>query len=294
MPTQPPAPPPGIRVQRADGSDLFIPEDPVLDISPPVGLEQLRTSVWGNALQADIDLEVHPHARWALSLVPRINGQWSDVVKISVYTHGGFDSDKDEASWAFAALAQRASGEQEFIGAAFGPVVIQEDAEHWAWARTRSAGTAEASAVIWALSWSLSTPKGFRLRFHIDSCVTGGHVDMTRTSPVNRELTATLQALRITAEIYHGSVSSLHIKAHSGAPWDEVVDSLCSRVISGAVMPRPSANINSIASDPKRAQCLWLTTLNDEQLRTRGYPPLCDGRLVITETLPDTAMPFSR
>ena len=87
-------------------------------------------------------------------------------------------------------------------------------------------------------------------------------------------------------------ITLLHVRAHTGNPWNELADRIAALPLSGALAPRADPVLpiaRTVRADP--AYVRWATMLVDGSVRRLGIP-LVGSALVVSPSEPPSLPPF--
>ena len=146
------------------------------------------------------------------------------TIYLSVDGTGGVASN-GIAAWSFSVIAEFQDGAQAFGGFMSGLVGLSES-QHWIGADSKSAGSAEMSAQVWAVMWVMqyfSSLNGPHVVILFDSCYAAAIATAKATPRIQLRLAAILSGLAMALQ-EQTRVSFHHIKSHDGHPWNELAD----------------------------------------------------------------------
>ena len=225
--------------------------------------------------------DLHPSTVAALGLCRSHFGQ--QIQAIHLYTDGSFESGL--ASWAVVVIAELSTGSFAFLGYLAGKVVTDEATRGFIGATVHTNGTAEMSAILWALLWVMQCPplRGMSVEVHMDSTYAGGIAALATQARVNRALAQLTQTLAVIAARF-AHVTFLHVKAHSGHPWNEMVDRVASAAHKGRIAGlQVDLPVKSwFQGNALKSVALWSQILAYNPEHRAAYPPQLGGRLVVT------------
>ena len=128
--------------------------------------------------------------------------------------------------------------------------------------------TAEATAMIWALSWSIQSTFTCHTCFHYDNMTVGPFTEGVAQWKCEWEyqvLKRNISTLRHFMQSMGRSFSFSHLKAHVGHPWSEAVDNLAKAVAKQVVLPPNAVNIVSKALNSPASSFAWLLNSDPKQ-----------------------------
>eukprot|EP00438_Fugacium_kawagutii_P002073 Skav230757 [mRNA] locus=scaffold4515:61338:64414:+ [translate_table: standard] len=183
---------------------------------------------------------------------------------LHLYTDGSAIPDEDKAAWAFAAFSSFQIDDDPdqhvFIGWLSGPLILEETDQHFIGATSCHSLSAEASALWWALCYGYSSNKQFvNFVFHFDALTVGRAMDADYNSsrPAVVRLRMLMQGFEALVQPWH--VYTLHVKAHTGHPFNELVNTLAQGTLVRDFCERPSLDFRPFFVDLDFAlRWLWL------------------------------------
>ena len=203
----------------------------VLEPSVAAGIQSLLLIWDGWELGTDLgSIPLHENTEAALSLCTA--GHWDMCLwEVDVYTDG---SEKHgQAAFAIAAIGHgciQGQWSTTFLGAFGGKVCVDAHSSTYIGARSQSASDAELSAIAWAALWLL----GFRhrlggatIRFRFDALLAGRSSEGAWSPHDNGFARHVRQLLQLCEGVVgRERLQWRHVKAHSGQPFNELVDVL--------------------------------------------------------------------
>ena len=129
--------------------------------------------------------------------------------------------------------------------------------------------TAEATAMIWALSWNIQSTFTCHTCFYYDNMTVGPFTEGVAQWKCEWEyqvLKRNISTLRHFMQSMGRSFSFSHLKAHVGHPWSEAVDNLAKAVAKQVVLPPNAVNIVSKALNSPASSFAWLLNSDPKQM----------------------------
>ena len=229
-------------------------------------------------------LELHPSTSAALDSLQSFRPDGFPLA-LDFYTDGS--AKDDTASYAVVVLARWQSAQElQLLGGFGGPVLLDDREFLFVGANTLDAFTGELTALLWAALWclghwsALGAPK---ISFHFDAVHAGfasSGIWGCHEHPVGQKARAVMRLLEQLVGV--ANLEWLHVKSHSGEPWNELADSLATRC---------RESVNSAVPAPKVAWHFRIVDVNLEWLplvplsiRTGSVPFPAYGRLTWEES----------
>ena len=101
--------------------------------------------------------------------------------------------------------------------------------------------SAELAGIVWALGWALQFPSAVEFCFHYDNLSAGhgafGHWNPPKGSAYSQLVKSVTCLRQLLAS--RAVCSGHHIKAHAGAPWNELADAVAKALAKGILQPSP-------------------------------------------------------
>ena len=134
--------------------------------------------------------------------------------------------------------------------------------------------TAELSALIFALSWTMTVPNDVPLSIHSDSLVSLNFAEATFADADNGALPAIARSLT-TATRMKRPVRLVHVSSHEGEPWNELVDRVAGHYSAGRMAP--TASPTALHRFPCAATFEWLWVAAASPQTLVQYPLFDEG-----------------
>ena len=160
-----------------------------------------------------------------------------------IFTDGSYDSHSEIMAWSFAALKTDKSDYTtanivQLLGYACGTVETSSQSPQWKGANKRNAYVAEVEALLQSHWWALAHEVGPEVHFHFDAKSAGNGVNGLWGHDSSHHLCGLARAIAQCLETcVGGPLSYHHIRAHSGDPWNELVDALANGCRVGDIKP---------------------------------------------------------
>ena len=160
-----------------------------------------------------------------------------------IFTDGSFDSNSEIMAWSFVVLQTdksdySAAGTFQLLGYACGIVETSSQSQQWRGANKRNAYVAEVEALLQAHWWALVHEVGPEVHFHFDAKSAGNGVNGQWGHDPTHQLCGLARAIAQCLETcVGGPLSYHHIRAHSGDPWNELVDAVANGCRVGRIGP---------------------------------------------------------
>lgn len=160
-----------------------------------------------------------------------------------IFTDGSFDSNSEIMAWSFVVLQTdqsdySATNTFQLLGYACGIVETSPESPHWKGANQRNAYVAEVEALLQSHWWALAHDVGPEVHFHYDAKSAGNGVNGQWGYDATHQLCGLARAIAQCLEIcVGGPVLYHHIRAHSGDPWNELVDAVANGCRAGRISP---------------------------------------------------------
>ena len=272
-------------------------------------------SPWGTLVH-DVDgIEgMHPHALAAWGLLGRARLSQALLAgwcrHVHVYSDGGFR--EGCASWAFVVVLESWGGTFLTAGWAAAPVCTTPDAidAFYAGAAEQTSHAGELSAIVWALAWLLGVVceadradhKCFEqlgVTVWYDSTEAGSAVLDVGHCAREERLLQQARALRVALG-ERCCAQGAHVKAHSGQPWNEFADSLCTFVLERCGGRVPHQVLGTTCSQTlARVQLAlqsgaheWLFVQHASPQKRQQYPRLCDDGATLSVHVVEASTAF--
>ena len=195
-----------------------------------------------------------------------------------IYTDGSGGGGDKPPSWAFAILLLHSSGSWHFGG--FFAGVLDLDAI--ACPPAHASLAAEATALIWAVCWSVQASCS-SYSFHVDNASvvraapgSGGMPDVSGLANCLRSVVLVLQQ--------RASTFFQHVKSHLEDPMNEMADTLCALASLKIVAAPTCCPWAGWLRDPLAASWAWLDELSCDG--RAQYPPVFQGDFVLVTDAP--------
>ena len=212
--------PPGRACHGASGQGWLRDVMPRL---PASGVVASLIAHWFPPLMCDLRaLDLHVATEYALSLCHGSSGPVSQVV-VAVDGTGGHRKGED-AAWSFNALAQHADGATTFLGVAGARVQVDGAAKDYLGAQRGTNGTAELSALIWALLWAIQQSYARVVEVQFDAFYSAKVSQAFFHAKTN---TVLVDFARFVCDLAAECLDLrwVHTPSHDGHPWNELADS---------------------------------------------------------------------
>eukprot|EP00435_Cladocopium_sp_Y103_P026248 s1027_g6.t1 len=215
---------------HADGEDIS-PTSKSCISELRVLIQRLDDSSW-QGFNNDFEQipNLHPFARAACE----ITSLQQDGNTIHVYTDGS--AAKRQAAWAFVVLNEtRNKGERSFHKLGYAGAMLTDDVGPF----VPNALDSEATAIIAATEFLLSRKwlSQIEIFFHYDALSAGhGAFGLQNIPNNNHDVSERQKAARMMVALLQQKAQccrGLHVKAHSGQPWNELADSVASAIRQG-------------------------------------------------------------
>ena len=209
-------------------------------------------------------------------------------IRLEVYTDGSAGRGREgifKASWAYVILIIHDKG-TELLHWESGPVETDRQSRDWMGAPRATAETAEIAALQKATIWLIHQQVQCETWLCFDNMPVGlggvGNWSINTERCDHRALRALQQVLENQTD---GRVKAVHVKAHQGHPWNELVDTLAFRAMregKAEHTPHPDLrpHIGNNEGDRGDVEWWWLhfrVWRGDEQ-----YPRICNGKMCWT------------
>lgn len=160
-----------------------------------------------------------------------------------IFTDGSYDSNSETMAWSFVVLKTDKSDYTtaniiHLLGYACGIVETSSHSPQWKGANKCNAYVAEVEALLQSHWWALAHEVGPEVHFHFDAKSAGYGVKGLWGHDSSHQLCGLARAIAQSLEICVGSpISYHHIRAHSGDPWNELVDAVANGCRTGSIKP---------------------------------------------------------
>ena len=171
--------------------------------------------------------DLHEFSRLALNITERY--PLDQAEQVFIYTDGSAEA--ESSTWAFVVVSCRMQGGKKqfaYHGHVRGSVVLCQDSDHYIGATKHTNISAELSGALHALLFSLSVCK-CPVIIYPDLI---GVVHIFYKAQSYKDHPAASEALALLSSIArHRNISCVHVKGHSGNPWNELADR-CAAAVS--------------------------------------------------------------
>ena len=185
---------------------------------------------------------------------------------VHIFTDGSAVPDEELAAWAFAVFsspcAEPLEAQAVFHGWLTGPVVLDESHPHYIGAKAPDSTSSEASAMFWAIAFTLSrwTDIG-QIAFHFDALTVGsaavGTFGFSEKFPIVGNVRLLMQALEALMQPWN--IHAHHVRGHQDHPLNELVDTLAGYCRDKVLHPAPGCDFRRLlAQDAFALRWLWL------------------------------------
>ena len=201
---------------------------------------------------------------------------------------GGMTASCTRAKWSFCVVAEHWDGRFSFVEFIYDTVITLQDISestlaHYIGAAQHQALDAEASAVIWALSWAAQNVPRRPVCIYIDNLLTLNAAAGASQLVQRPYLAAILRGLAHFLNRTHG-VHFFHVRGHIGHPWNEFSDravNFARSEVGHATMDWP---LHQYTTSTMAWDWLWLTPASTVEMSQ--YLPFKDGQLFVQYELP--------
>ena len=157
-----------------------------------------------------------------------VSGEWALAERAHIYTDG---SEKDgKSAWAVVCILELRTG-FAILGHLSDKVAISSSSPSFVGSSSHSSLDGEISALIWGYTLASNLPEGLPVVVHCDC--TSAIASVSRPS-INERFHQVATILWVTSQLaaVHRGIEIMHVKGHSGHPWNEYADRAASQVLT--------------------------------------------------------------